>query len=106
MQDNDPYNLTVVNVGPGEKQTVALVPRGTYCIMEVPMGDKFDLGVKYSRKFTATEFTTNTEFTTEKNTGIIELSTADVIGLACKLVSSLLVCIDIIRVSTCYPSSM
>ena len=55
LQDNDPYNLALINVRPGEKQTVALVPRGTYCVMEVPMGDDFDLGFKYSRKFTAEE---------------------------------------------------
>ncbi len=39
LQDNDPYNLTVVNVRPGEKQTVpVVVPSDRYCIMELPMG--------------------------------------------------------------------
>ncbi len=38
LQNNDPYNLTVVNVRPGEKQTVPVVPSGRYCIMELPMG--------------------------------------------------------------------
>ncbi len=39
LQDNDPYNLTVVNVRLGEKQTVPVVPSGRYCIMELPMGE-------------------------------------------------------------------
>ncbi len=51
LQDNDPYNLTVVNVGPGEKQTVPVVPSGRYCVMERPMGDTFEPGVQYSREF-------------------------------------------------------
>ncbi len=33
LQDNDPYNLTVVNVRPGEKQTVPVVPSGRYCVL-------------------------------------------------------------------------
>ncbi len=53
LQDNDPYNLTVVNVRPGEKQTVSVVPSGRYCIMELPIGDS---EVKYSREFTAENF--------------------------------------------------
>ncbi len=53
LQDNDPYNLTVVNVRPGEKQTVPVVPSGRYCIMELPMGEYNDSEVKYSRQFTA-----------------------------------------------------
>ncbi len=73
LQDNDPYNLTVVNVRPGEKQTVPVVPSGRYCIMELPMGGEFDLGVKYSRKLTAEETTPP--------------STVDVISIASKLVS-------------------
>ncbi len=80
LQDND---LTVINVGPGEKQTVPVVPSGRYCIMEVPMGGEFDLGVKYSRELTAEETTTP----------------PSVIGIASKLVSSLLVCIDIMEVN-------
>ncbi len=40
LQDNDPYKLTVINVRPGEKQTVPVVASGRYCIMELPMGDK------------------------------------------------------------------
>ncbi len=35
LQDNDPYNLTVVNVTSGEKQTVPVVANGKYCIMEI-----------------------------------------------------------------------
>ncbi len=72
LQDNDPYNLTVVNVRPGEKQTVPVVPSGRYCIMELQMGDTFDSEVKYSK-----EFTTATP------------SKPDVIGIASKLVSAL-----------------
>ena len=53
LQDNDPYNLTVVNVGPGEKQTVPVVPSGRYCIMELPMGDNFDSEIRYTREFIA-----------------------------------------------------
>ncbi len=45
LQDNEPYNLTVVNVRPGEKQTVPVVPSGRYCIMELPMGENFDSGI-------------------------------------------------------------
>ncbi len=48
LQDNDPYNLTVVNVTSGEKQTVPVVPSARYCIMEVPMGDS---RAKYSSEF-------------------------------------------------------
>ncbi len=65
LQDNDPYNLTVVNVRPGEKQTVPVVPSGRYCIMEVPMGEYSDSEVKYSREFIAEEATT------QLSTGII-----------------------------------
>ncbi len=71
LQDNDPYNLTLVNVGPGEKQTVPVVPSGRYCIMEVPMGDYNDSEVKYYREFTAEEDT-------------IPLYTVDRIGIASK----------------------
>ncbi len=46
LLDNDPYNLTVINVRPGEKQTVPVVPSGRYCIMELPMGDYFDSGIR------------------------------------------------------------
>ncbi len=53
LQDNDPYNLTVVNVRPGEKQTVPVVPSGRYCIMELRMGDNFDSGIRYTREFNA-----------------------------------------------------
>ncbi len=53
LQDNDPYNLTVVNVLPGEKQTVPVVPSGRYCIMELRIENEFHLGVKYSREFIA-----------------------------------------------------
>ncbi len=79
LQDNDPYNLTVVNVRPREKQTVPVVPSGRYCIMEVPMDDEFGLEVKYSRKFTAEE--TATELTAIKKT-------AATLGTVCKLVSA------------------
>ncbi len=47
MQDNDPYKLTVMNVRPGEKQTVPVVPSGRYCIMELPMGDNFDSEIRF-----------------------------------------------------------
>ncbi len=57
LQDNDPYNLTVVNVRPGEKQTMSVVAGGRYCIMELSIGNEFDSEVKYSRDFTAEEFT-------------------------------------------------
>ncbi len=52
---NDPHNLTVVNVGPGEKQTVPVVPSGRYCIMELPMGDNFHSESRYAREFIAEE---------------------------------------------------
>ncbi len=65
LQDNDPYNLTVVNVRPGEKQIVPVVPSGRYCIMEVHSNDS---EVKYFRRFTAEE----------------SASTVDVIGIASK----------------------
>ncbi len=55
LQDNDPYNLTVVNVRPGEKQTVPVLPSGRYCIMELPMGDNFDSEIRYTREFIAEE---------------------------------------------------
>ncbi len=55
LQDNDPYNLTVVSVRLGEKQTVPVVPSGRYCIMELPMGDNFDSEIRYARKFIAEE---------------------------------------------------
>ncbi len=55
LQDNDPYNLTVVNVRPGEEQTVPVVPSGRYCIMELlPMGEYTD---SVSREFIAEEAT-------------------------------------------------
>ncbi len=53
LQDNDPYDLTVVNVGPNEKQTVPVVPSGRYCIMELPIGENFDSGIRYTREFNA-----------------------------------------------------
>ncbi len=52
LQDNDPYNLTVVNVRPGEKQTVPVVPKGRYCIMEIVQDDK-DKKVKSPKEFNA-----------------------------------------------------
>ncbi len=55
LQDNDPYNLTAVNVIPGEKQTVRVEAGGRYCIMELPLEDDFDSGVKYSKEFIAEE---------------------------------------------------
>ncbi len=55
LQDNDPYNLTVMNVRPGEKQTVPVVPSGRYCIMELLMGDNIDSGIRYTREFIAEE---------------------------------------------------
>ena len=55
LQDNDPYNLTVINVGPGEKQTVPVVASGRYCIMELPMGDNFDSEIRYTSEFIAKE---------------------------------------------------
>ncbi len=86
LQDNDSYNLTVVNVTSGENQTVPVVPSGRYCIMELPVGDNFEPGVQYSREFTAEEATTPPY-------------TVDVIGIASKLVSALSVCIDILEVN-------
>ncbi len=92
LQDNDPYNLTVVNVRPGEKQTVPVVPSGRYCIMEVSLGDS---EVRYTREFIA-------EFIAEETTGIPTLlstppPTLDVIGTASELALS--VCIDIMEVN-------
>ncbi len=55
LQDNDPYNLTVVNVRPGEEQTVHIVPGGRYCVMELPMGDTFHSESRYAREFIAEE---------------------------------------------------
>ncbi len=55
LQDNDPYNLTVMNVTSGENQTVPVVPSGRYCIMELPIQDSNDSEAKYSREFTAEE---------------------------------------------------
>ncbi len=76
-------SLVVVNVRPGEKQTVPVVSSDRYCIMEVPMGEYFnDSEVKYSREFTA-----------EENLIAIPPSTAFVIGIVSKLVSALSVCI-------------
>ncbi len=60
LQDNDPYNLTVVNVRPGEKQTAPVVPNGRYCIMELSIGDYFDSEDRYIRQFTATSDETAT----------------------------------------------
>ncbi len=60
LQDNDPYNLTVVNVRPGEKQTVPVITSGRYCIMELPIGVKFDPGVKYSSEFIAEDLNDST----------------------------------------------
>ncbi len=71
LQDSNTYDLTVINVSPGDKQTVPVVPSGRYCIMELPMGDDFDSEVKYSmaRELTAEETST-------------QPSTLDVIGIA------------------------
>ncbi len=91
LQDNDPYNLAVVNVRPGEKQTVPVVPSGRYCVMELPMGDYNDTEIKYSREFAA-------EFTAEETPA--QPSTVDIIGIASKLVSALSVCIDITEVNS------
>ncbi len=55
LQDNDPYNLTVINVRPGEKQTVPVVASGRYCIMELPIGDNIKTEVKNSIEFVAEE---------------------------------------------------
>ncbi len=73
-----PYDLTVVNVRPGEKQTVPVVPSGRYCILELPMGEYNDFEVKCSREFIAEDITTL-------------LSTIAIIGIniASKLVSAL-----------------
>ncbi len=65
LQDNDPYNLTVINVGPGEKQTVPVVPSGKYCIMELPMGDNFDSEIRYTSEFIAKEVATPLDDITE-----------------------------------------
>ena len=51
LQDNDPYNLTVVNVRPGEKRTVSVLPSGRYCIMELSIGNNFDSEIRYTRDF-------------------------------------------------------
>ncbi len=75
LQDTDPFDLTVVNVGPGEKQTVPVVPSGRYCIMEV---DDMDSDIKYSREFIAEETATL-------------LSIITIIVITCKLVLSLFV---------------
>ncbi len=74
LQDNDPYNLKVVNVGPGEKQTVRVVPSGRYCIMELQMGNELASGVKYSREFIAEE-------EASKSNGSIVLASTISIGL-------------------------
>ncbi len=66
LQDNDPYNLTVVNVTSGENQTVPVVASGRYCIMELSVGDEFSFEVKYSRDFTA-EFEEIATKTTEES---------------------------------------
>ncbi len=55
LQNSDPYNLTVVNVRPGEKPTVSVVPSDKYCILELQIGNEFDSRVKYSREFIAKE---------------------------------------------------
>ncbi len=55
LQDNDPYNLTVINVRPGEKQTVPVVSNDRYCIMELPMGDNFDSEIRYTTEFITEE---------------------------------------------------
>ncbi len=73
LQINDPYNLTVVNVTSGEKQTVPVVPSGKYCIMELPMGYN-ESEVKYSREFTAEE----------NDLDATPSYTVDVIGIASK----------------------
>ncbi len=89
LQDNDPYNLTVLNVRPGEKQTVPVVPSGRYCIMELPMGYNFDSEVKYSREFIAKE--TTSKVTTAEETVTEETPThlfiAAVIGITSELLS-------------------
>ena len=55
LQDSEPYSLTVVNIEPGEQHTLSVVPSGIYCIMELPMGNKFASEVKYSREFIVEE---------------------------------------------------
>ncbi len=60
VQDNDPYNLTVVNVRPGEEQTVLVFPSGRYFIMAVPMGVEFDPGVKHCSEFIAEDLNDST----------------------------------------------
>ncbi len=93
LQDNEPYNLTVVNVRPGEKQTVPVVAGGRYCIMELPRRYDMDSEVIYTREFTfITQPPTAPLSTTPLST--TTLSTVDVIGIASKLVSSLSACID------------
>ncbi len=59
LQDNDLYNLTVVNVTSGDTRTVPVLPSGGYCIMELPMGDNFDSEVRYTREFIAEEYPTS-----------------------------------------------
>ncbi len=77
LQYNDPYNLTVVSVGPGEEQIVPVVPNGRYCVMELPIGDDIGSEAKFSREFTAEE----------------TAKPAAVIGIASKLVSALSECV-------------
>ncbi len=72
LQDNDPYNLTVINVRPGEKQTVPVVASDRYCIMELPMGDNFDSEIRYTREFIAEE-----EFTMSSTDDITEPQVID-----------------------------
>ncbi len=66
LQDNDPYNLTVVNVRPGEKQTVPVVPSGRYCIMELPMGDSYDSEIICAIEFNAEEDATPSSSTADE----------------------------------------
>ncbi len=86
LQDNDLYNLTVVNVRPGERknETVSVVPGRRYCVIELPMGEYSDSEVKYSREFTAETKTSSS------------LSTGEIAGIASKLVLALSVCIEFI----------
>ncbi len=75
LQDNDPYNLTIVNVRPGEKRTVSVVPSGRYCIMELPMGEHYnDSEVKFSREFTAEDHLDTPSYTVDL-IGIVSKST-------------------------------
>ncbi len=60
LQNNEPYNLIVINVGPGEKQTVPVVASGRYCIMELQIENELDSRVKYSRQFIAEEASMDT----------------------------------------------